>query len=59
MRPPEIGIHTPYMEEAAGSDEAMETALLYIKAFTATGIDLMTEPEFLAEIKEEFTHVND
>lgn len=54
-----MGIHTPYMEEAAGSDEAMETALLYIKAFTATGIDLMTEPEFLAEIKEEFTHVND
>ncbi len=54
-----MGIHTPYMEEAAGTDEAMEMALLYIKAFTATGIDLMTEPEFLAEIKEEFTHVND
>ncbi|MCR4724018.1 MAG: M20 family metallopeptidase [Clostridia bacterium] len=54
-----MGIHTPYMEEAAGTDEAMDTAMLYVKALVAAAIDLMTEPEFLAEIKEEFRHVND
>ena len=54
-----MGIHTPYMEKAAGTDEAAEMGLRYVKAFTATAIDLMTEPEFLAEIKEEFRHVND
>ena len=54
-----MGIHTPYMEEASGTDEAMDTGMLYVKALAATAIDLMTEPEFLAEIKEEFKHVND
>ena len=54
-----MSLHTEKLREAAGSDEGMETALKFVKAFTATAIDLMTEPEFLAEIKEEFKHVND
>ena len=55
----EFGLHTRYLEERAGTDEAMDTALDYVKAYIATVIDLMTEPEFLAAIKEEFSHVND
>lgn len=37
----------------------MDIALDYVKVLIAVGIDLMTEPEFLAEIKEEFAHVNE
>ena len=55
----EFGLHTRYLEERAGTDEAIDIALDYIKVLIAVGIDLMTEPEFLAEIKEEFAHVNE
>lgn len=55
----EFGLHTRYLEERAGTDEAMDIALDYVKVLIAVGIDLMTEPEFLAEIKEEFAHVNE
>ncbi|MBE6031452.1 MAG: M20 family metallopeptidase [Clostridiales bacterium] len=55
----QFGVHTYYFTERAGTDEAMEVCLGYIKGLIATGIDLLTEPEFLAEIKEEFSHIND
>jgi hypothetical protein len=31
----------------------------FVKGFVITAIDLMTEPEHLQKIKEEFSHVND
>lgn len=55
----DFGLHTHYLAERAGSDEAMQVGLDYVKILTATAIDVLTEPEFLAEIKEDFTHVND
>lgn len=55
----EFGVHTHYFTERAGTDEAMEVCLGYIKGLIATGIDLLTDEKFLADIKEEFSHIND
>ena len=54
-----FGLHTRYFAERAGTDEAMDVALDYVKGLIATAIDVMTEPDFLSEIREEFSHVND
>ena len=53
------GTHTREFAEAAASDFAINEALKCVKAFTLASIDLMTKPEILAEIKEEFSHVNE
>lgn len=51
----EFGLHTHFLEECAGTDKAMDIALDYVKAMIATGVDMLTEPEFVAAIKEEFS----
>lgn len=55
----DFGLHTRYLLERAGSDEAMQVGLDYVKILMATAIDVLTDPKFVAEIKEDFTHVND
>ena len=53
------GTHTREFAEAAASEYGISEALKCVKAFTLASIDLMTKPEILAEIKEEFSHVNE
>lgn len=47
-------LHTAEFEKHAGSKQAMINALEFIKAFTLTAQELLTEPEYLRRIKEEF-----
>ena len=51
--------HTPEFEERTGTDIAVKNCMDFVKGFVITAIDLMTEPEHLKKIKEEFSHVND
>lgn len=51
--------HTTEFAEKAGTDAAMNNCLEFVKAFSLTAFQLMTEPEHLNAIKEEFTHVNE
>ena len=37
----------------------MANCLDFVKGFTVTAIQLMTEPEHLEKIREEFSHIND
>ena len=53
------GAHTPEMVEAAGSEYGIENGLNFVKGLVMTAVDLMTKPEVLAAVKEEFSHVND
>ena len=53
------GAHTPEMVAAAGSEYGMDNGLNFVKGLVMTAVDLMTQPEKLAAIKEEFSHVND
>lgn len=48
------GAHTVEFTEYAGTDLAMEQALIYIKSFVMTAIEVMTVPEHLKAIREEF-----
>lgn len=46
--------HTAEFAEKARSREAIETSFLFIRGLAKTAVDLMTKPELLVEIKEEF-----
>ncbi len=52
------GPHTAAFAEAAASDRAIERGLLFIKGFVLTAIELMTKPEELVKIKEEFEKIS-
>lgn len=51
------GGHTVEFTEQAGSEEAMNQGLEFVKAFTMTGIELMTNPTHLKKIKAEFAEM--
>ena len=53
------GAHTPEMVVASASDYGIDNGLNFVKGLVMTAIDLMTKPEVLTKIKEEFSHVND
>ena len=53
------GGHTPEMAAAAGSEYGINNGLNFVKGLVMTEIELMTKPEALAAVKEEFSHVND
>lgn len=56
---PMRGGHTPEMAAAAGSEYGINNGLNFVKGLVMTAIELMTKPEALAAVKEEFSHVND
>lgn len=49
--------HTPHVLECAASEPALENAMNFIKGFVMTGIDLISKPELLEEIKTEFAEI--
>ncbi len=51
------GAHTKEFVERSRSEEALNNALEFVKAFTMTSVELMTDPEHLKAIKEEFSKV--
>lgn len=51
------GAHTKEFVEKACSEEAINNGLEFVKAFTMTAIELMTDPSHLKTIKEEFAKV--
>lgn len=53
------GGHTPEMAASAGSEYGINNGLNFVKGLVMTAIELMTKPEALAAVKEEFSHVND
>ena len=53
------GGHTPEMAAAAGSEYGINNGLNFVKGLVMTAIEIMTKPEALAAVKEEFSHVND
>lgn len=53
------GGHTPEMAAAAASEYGINNGLNFVKGLVMTAIELMTKPEALAAVKEEFSHVND
>lgn len=53
------GGHTPEMAAAASSEYGINNGLNFVKGLVMTAIELMTKPEALAAVKEEFSHVND
>ncbi len=42
-----------------GTEQAVKNCMDFVKGFTITAIQLMTEPEHLEAIREEFSHIND
>jgi amidohydrolase len=54
IAPPEVAIHTPEFAEAAASEAGHEGLLDAAKAMATTVVDILTKPEVLDEIKEEF-----
>jgi len=53
------GTHTAEFAKCAGEDQAMDSAIRMIKGFVMTAVELMTDPDQMLAIKEEFTHIND
>ncbi len=51
------GAHTKEFVERACSEDALNNGLEFVKAFTMTAIELMTDPAHLKAIKEEFAKV--
>lgn len=51
---PAIGIHTEGMLAAADSDYGYEQLFIVAKALVATAEDVLTDPEFLKEVRNEF-----
>lgn len=49
--------HTVEFAECAGKDKAMDRALIYVKGFVLTAIELMKNPENLQKIREEHKHI--
>ncbi|SMR52655.1 unnamed protein product [Zymoseptoria tritici ST99CH_1E4] len=48
------GPHTPDFEKAARTEEAHSMALRVGKALAATAVDVLTQPELLRKVKDEF-----
>jgi len=48
------GPHTPDFEKAAASEESHKLALRAAKALAGTAVDVLTNPDLLAEVKKEF-----
>ena len=60
--PDDESVYKPHTEEFAertGTKQAVLNAVDTVKGFTLTAVQLMTEPEHLINIREEFSHVND
>lgn len=53
-----LGAHTVEFEERAGRDDVMDIALEYVKGHVMTAMELMTNPEHMKAIKEEFSKIN-
>jgi amidohydrolase len=54
----EVVIHTPEFAEAAASEAGHEGILDAAKAMATTVVDLLTKPEILAKIKQEFSNAS-
>lgn len=50
----EVGGHNPGFAKAAGTGESFQKSLAVSKALAATAIDVLTKPEYLKEIKDEW-----
>jgi len=59
IAPPEVVIHTPEFAEAAASEAGHEGLLDAAKAMATTVVDILTKPEVLDEIKQEFLSSDD
>jgi len=59
IAPPEVVIHTPEFAEAAASEAGHEGLLDAAKAMAMTVVDILTKPEVLDEIKQEFLSSHD
>ena len=51
---PNVPLHTEELCAGADSDYGYEQMFIVAKAFVATAEDVLTQPEFLAEIRAEF-----
>ena len=51
---PNVPLHTPELCAGADSEYGYDNMFTIAKAFVATGEDVLTDPEFLAEIRAEF-----
>ena len=51
---PEIGLHTEAMRSCVDSDYGYEQMFITAAALTATAEDLLTDPDFLADVRREF-----
>ena len=51
---PNVALHTPELCAGADSDYGYDNMFTIAKAFVATGEDVLTDSEFLAEIRAEF-----
>jgi len=49
-----LGLHTKEFAQAAASEDAHKALVLAAKAMAMTAIDILTRPELLEEMKEEF-----
>ncbi len=54
----EVSNHTPEFEEAAGSDEGIDAAIIMAKAMAMTAISILEEPELVKKIRAEFDSKN-
>ena len=52
-----LQLHTVEFAECAGSDQAMERGIAFIKGLVLTSIELMRNPQHLREVKAEFVQV--
>lgn len=52
--PEGVALHTPEVVMAAGSEPGRRALLIGAKALASTAHDLMTDPAFLAQVKEQF-----
>lgn len=53
--PEGVALHTPEVVKAAGGEPGRRALLIGAKALAATAYDLLTDPGFLAQVKEQFT----
>lgn len=52
--PEGVALHTPEVVHAAGSGPGRRALIIGAKALAATGYDLLTDPAFLAEVRQQF-----
>ena len=56
---PGTGGHTPEFAEAAASQRGHEALIRSAKAMAQTAVDLLTQPELMAQVKQEFDEAMD